>query len=64
MLGFSDVQLIEVEPGAVIEQDGKKLTVDDDNCVCKGGAIYLTAKTLAAIKARIPERHPATSIGE
>lgn len=64
MLGFSDVQLIEVEPGTVIELDGKKLTVDDDNCVGKGAAIYLTAKTMAKINARIPARHPATNIGE
>ena len=46
------VPIVEVEPGTVIEHNGKTLTVTDTEAVSKDGTIYVTPRHLVAIKAR------------
>lgn len=53
-----------VEPGTVLDHEGEQFTVDDANCVQLNDELYVTPATAAAMRKRVPVRHPATSIGE
>ena len=47
---FNGVTIIEVEPGTVIEHESAKLTVTDEQYVCKDRCFYLTPKMIAELR--------------
>lgn len=47
---FRGVDIIEVEPGTVIEHEGRKLSVTDTNAVYKGRRLYMMPDQVAALK--------------
>ncbi|WP_411975904.1 hypothetical protein [Sulfitobacter faviae] len=49
---FGAITIHTVEPGTVIEYNGEKRTVTDEEVVYKGSHMYVTDKVYAAIKAQ------------
>ncbi|WP_292021722.1 hypothetical protein [Maritimibacter sp. UBA3975] len=48
---FGGIEIIEVEPGTVIENNGEKIEVTETNAVRKGWRCYMTPDQVAALKA-------------
>lgn len=49
---FGGITIHTVDPGTVIEHNGEKLTVTDNEAVRKGSHMYVTPKTYDAMKAQ------------
>ena len=53
---LAGMDIYEVEPGTKINgPNGETLTVQDDSAVCLGRKMWVTPKTMSALRAKIKE---------